>query len=141
MLAGGGSIGRALGGARRTAASRVSAPLRPCVRAEVVGQWTWIDPGAFALVGAGAFMGGVTRLTVALAVIMIEVSSDVHMLLPVLVAIMTVRGRCCGVSGWRTGAMLSVPLRACRVHTCAARCVPLAIRVRAPRRPSGWRTP
>lgn len=40
---------------------------------EVVGQWTWIDPGAFALVGAGAFMGGVTRLTIALAVIMIEV--------------------------------------------------------------------
>lgn len=36
-------------------------------------QWAWIDPGAFALVGAGAFMGGVTRLTVALAVIMIEV--------------------------------------------------------------------
>lgn len=29
----------------------------------------------------------------ALAVIMIEVSSDVHMLLPVLVAIMTVSGR------------------------------------------------
>jgi chloride channel 7 len=57
-----------------------------------VGEWTWIDPGAFALVGAGAFMGGVTRLTVSLAVIMIEVSSDVHMLLPVLVATMTVRG-------------------------------------------------
>ena len=42
-------------------------------------------------VGAGAFMSGVTRLTMALAVIMIEVSSDVHMLLPVLVAVMTVR--------------------------------------------------
>jgi hypothetical protein len=49
-----------------------------------------LHAGAFALVGAGAFMGGVTRLTIALAVIMIEVSSDVHMLLPVLVAIMTV---------------------------------------------------
>lgn len=35
--------------------------------------WAWIDPGAFALIGAGAFMGGVTRLTVALAVIMMEV--------------------------------------------------------------------
>lgn len=41
--------------------------------AETFGPWTWIDPGAFALVGAGAFMGGVTRMTVALAVIMIEV--------------------------------------------------------------------
>ncbi|KAG2489363.1 hypothetical protein HYH03_012193 [Edaphochlamys debaryana] len=58
---------------------------------DIVGPWTWIDPGVFALVGAGAFMGGVTRMTVALAVIMIEVSSDVHMLLPVLVAIMVAK--------------------------------------------------
>ena len=54
------------------------------------GPWSWVDPGVFALVGAGAFMSGVTRLTLALAVIMIEISSDVHMLLPVLVAIMIV---------------------------------------------------
>jgi H+/Cl- antiporter ClcA len=35
--------------------------------------WAWIDPGVFALFGAGAFMGGTTRLTIALAVIMMEV--------------------------------------------------------------------
>ena len=50
-------------------------------------------------VGAGAFMSGVTRLTMALAVIMIEVSSDVHMLLPVLVAVMTVRIKLCLAGG------------------------------------------
>jgi hypothetical protein len=38
-------------------------------------QWKWIDPGVFAVVGAAAFMGGVTRLTVALAAIMMEVRS------------------------------------------------------------------
>jgi Voltage gated chloride channel len=36
-------------------------------------QWKWIDPGVFAVVGAAAFMGGVTRLTIALAAIMMEV--------------------------------------------------------------------
>eukprot|EP00873_Tetraselmis_striata_P043550 jgi/Tetstr1/463814/TSEL_008628.t1 len=50
--------------------------------------WTWIDPGAFALVGAGAFMGGVTRLTVSLSVIMMEISNDIRLLPPVLVAIL-----------------------------------------------------
>ncbi len=49
--------------------------------------WAWVDPGAFALVGAGAFMGGVTRLTISLSVIMMEISNDVRMLLPILVAI------------------------------------------------------
>lgn len=39
-------------------------------------QWKWIDPGVFAVVGAAAFMGGVTRLTVALAAIMMEVGSE-----------------------------------------------------------------
>ena len=36
-------------------------------------QWKWIDPGVFAIVGAAGFMGGVTRLTIALAAIMMEV--------------------------------------------------------------------
>ncbi len=38
--------------------------------------WAWIDPGVFALFGAGAFMGGTTRLTIALAVIMMEVGGQ-----------------------------------------------------------------
>eukprot|EP00879_Flechtneria_rotunda_P016612 GHRR01017382.1.p1 GENE.GHRR01017382.1~~GHRR01017382.1.p1 ORF type:complete len:460 (+),score=151.82 GHRR01017382.1:797-2176(+) len=57
----------------------------------LTNPWSWVDPGAFALVGAGAFMSSVTRLTIALAVIMVEISDDVHMLLPVLVAIMVAK--------------------------------------------------
>ena len=53
--------------------------------------WAWINPGVFALIGAGAFMGGVTRLTVALAVIIIEMSSEVHFVLPIMAAIMTAK--------------------------------------------------
>jgi len=50
--------------------------------------WTWLDPGAFAFVGAAAFMGGVTRLTVSLSVIMMELSNDIRLLPPILVAIL-----------------------------------------------------
>ncbi|KAI8462301.1 MAG: voltage gated chloride channel-domain-containing protein, partial [Monoraphidium minutum] len=57
----------------------------------MANPWSWIDPGAFALVGAGAFMSSVTRLTVALAVIMVEVSDDVHLLLPILTGILVAK--------------------------------------------------
>ncbi len=33
--------------------------------------WAWMDPGAFALVGAASFFGGVSRLTMSLTVIMV----------------------------------------------------------------------
>jgi chloride channel 7 len=33
----------------------------------------WMDPGAFALVGAASFFGGVSRLTMSLAVIMVSI--------------------------------------------------------------------
>jgi len=36
--------------------------------------WSWIDPGVLALIGAGAFMSGTTRLVVAFAAICVEIS-------------------------------------------------------------------
>ena len=35
-------------------------------------QWSWIDPGAMALIGAASFFGGVSRLTMSLTVIMVS---------------------------------------------------------------------
>ena len=93
--------------------------------------WAWIDPGVFALIGAGAFMGGVTRLTVALAVIMMEarrfaaqiarpltsviepkyrlrmqMSNDVRMLLPTLVGIMVAKVRASALTPHSTCLLL-----------------------------------
>ena len=50
--------------------------------------WTWVDQGAFALLGAVSFFAGVTRLTVSLAVIMVEVTNDVQFLLFIIVTIL-----------------------------------------------------
>ena len=48
----------------------------------------WIDPGAFALIGVAAFFGGVARITMALTVIITEISNDTHFILPVMASIM-----------------------------------------------------
>ena len=54
-------------------------------------KWEWIDPGIFALIGCGAFMGGVTRLTVSIAVITMEITNEVRFLLPIMTAIMAAK--------------------------------------------------
>jgi len=53
--------------------------------------WSFVDPGAFALIGAAAFFGGVSRLTIALTVIMIEITNDVRFLLPIMLAVMVAK--------------------------------------------------
>ncbi|KAK7115171.1 chloride channel protein C-like isoform X2 [Littorina saxatilis] len=53
--------------------------------------WRWMDPGAFALIGAASFMGGVTRLTMTVTVIMMELTNDVQVLLPVMVSVMVAK--------------------------------------------------
>ena len=48
----------------------------------------WIDTSVFALLGASAFFGGVSRLTISLAVIMLEISGGFHFLLPIMAAVL-----------------------------------------------------
>ena len=51
-------------------------------------NWNWIDPGGFALIGAAAFFGGVSRLTISLTVIMMEITNDIRFLLPIMTAVL-----------------------------------------------------
>ena len=50
--------------------------------------WQWLDPGAFALLGGASFFGGVSRLTMSLAVIMVEITNDIQFLLLIITTIL-----------------------------------------------------
>lgn len=50
--------------------------------------WEWIDPGAMALLGAVSFFGGVTRLTMSLTVIMVEMTNDIQFLLLIMITVL-----------------------------------------------------
>ncbi|GAM18690.1 hypothetical protein SAMD00019534_018650 [Acytostelium subglobosum LB1] len=47
-----------------------------------------VDPGVFALMGAAAFMAGVSRLTISLSVILIEMTSEQQYILQLMVTVM-----------------------------------------------------
>ncbi|CAH2285151.1 chloride channel C-like [Pelobates cultripes] len=51
-------------------------------------HWTWIDPGLFATIGAAAYFAGVSRLTISLTVIMVELTNDVQSIMLIMVAVM-----------------------------------------------------
>jgi chloride channel 3/4/5 len=44
-----------------------------------------ITPGSYAMVGAAAFMGGVTRMTVSLVIIMFELTGALTYVLPIMI--------------------------------------------------------
>jgi chloride channel 3/4/5 len=55
----------------------------------LVGQlFTDISPGIFAMVAAGAFLAGVTRMTISLCVVMFELTGELEYVIPHMVAIL-----------------------------------------------------
>ncbi|XP_078073194.1 chloride channel protein C-like [Mustelus asterias] len=51
----------------------------------------WIDPGLFAVIGAASYFCGVSRLTISLTAIMVELTNDVQSVMPIMVAVMMAR--------------------------------------------------
>jgi chloride channel 7 len=47
--------------------------------------WHWVDPGAFAIYGAAAFFGGMTRLNLTIPVLFMEISGQTRLLLPIMI--------------------------------------------------------
>ena len=52
---------------------------------------TTISPGIFAMVGAGAFLAGVSRMTISLAVIMFELTGELEFIVPNMIGIMVAK--------------------------------------------------
>lgn len=58
----------------------------------LVGQWiTTISPGIFAMVGAAAFLAGVSRMTISLCVIMFELTGELEYIVPHMIAILVAK--------------------------------------------------
>nr|POE47862.1 isoform 4 of h(+)/cl(-) exchange transporter 3 [Quercus suber] len=58
----------------------------------LVGQWIpGISPGIFAMVGAAAFLAGVSRMTLSLCVIMFELTGELEYIVPHMMAILVAK--------------------------------------------------
>ncbi|KAL8939541.1 MAG: hypothetical protein Q9216_003301 [Gyalolechia sp. 2 TL-2023] len=58
----------------------------------LIGQWvTTISPGVFAMVGAAAFLAGVSRMTISLCVIMFELTGELEYIVPHMIAILVAK--------------------------------------------------
>lgn len=70
---------------------------------ELVQDWTDEDdirPGTYALIGATAMLGGATRMTISLTVILLETTNNIKYLLPIMIVLMISKfvGDCFNIS-------------------------------------------
>ena len=50
-----------------------------------------IDPGVYGLIGSAAMLGGVSRMTISLVVIMFEITGDVNYIVPIMLTVMVAK--------------------------------------------------
>ena len=55
---------------------------------QVISGWTLVEPGTYALIGAASMLGGVTRMTISLTVILVETTNDIEYMLPLMMVVM-----------------------------------------------------
>eukprot|EP00040_Diaphanoeca_grandis_P011523 m.59128 g.59128 ORF g.59128 m.59128 type:complete len:811 (-) comp22664_c0_seq1:87-2519(-) len=60
---------------------------------ELLNEYTSHDtyPGAYAVVGSAAFMGGVVRMTISLTVIMLEATNEMTFAIPIMITLMVAK--------------------------------------------------
>lgn len=81
----GGTLGRFVG----IVSQAVQSKMNPEFLATCTSKSCIVSPSAYAVVGAAAFMTGITKLTVAVVVIIFELTGALTYVVPIMVAVMT----------------------------------------------------
>ena len=88
-----------------------------------------IKPGLYAVVGAAAVLGGVTRVTVSLVVVMFEITGNAYCVVPTMIAVMLAKWTGDALGEWRNSTYeQAAQITASTMRTFASMATPLSIR-------------